>query len=283
MSDILDKQRIAIIRSYFRKVDERDDRLADLFTENVEFFFPKFGTAHGKAALARFGERIGRQMRSLEHDIDGLVFTVAGDRIAVEGQERGVTNDGLSWPDGTISDGRFCNMFEFDGSLVSRVFVYVDPDFTSADERLVRLLRDDVLTATPKEVAERYLERVSAFYADPDSPEKLAAVMALFSDTVDWNIAGNTARVPYIGPRHGKTEVAAFFTDLLRHVEPQRFEVRTVLASGENAVILGGLASLVKTTGKLIESEFAFDLTVRDGLIVRYRMLEDSYAVEQAY
>lgn len=39
----------------------------------------------------------------------------------------------------------------------------------------------------------------------------------------------------------------------------------------------------MKATGRLIESEFAFDLTVRDGLIVRYRMLEDSYAVEQAY
>lgn len=283
MSDTLETQRSAIIRSYFRKVDERDDSLADLFTEDVEVFFPKFGTARGKAALARFGERIGRQLRSLKHDIDGLVFTVAGDRIAVEGKERGITNDGLSWPDGAISEGRFCNVFEFDGTRISRVFIYVDPDFTSADERLIGLFRDEVPTATPKEVAERYLERISAFYADPDSPEKLAAVMALFSDTVDWNIAGNTARVPYIGPRHGKTEVAAFFTDLLHHIEPQQFDVRTILASGENAVILGDLASLVKATGKLIESEFAFDLTVRGGLIVRYRMLEDSYAVERAY
>nr|BAT26130.1 hypothetical protein [Aureimonas altamirensis] len=39
----------------------------------------------------------------------------------------------------------------------------------------------------------------------------------------------------------------------------------------------------MKATGRRIESEFAFDLTVRDGLILRYRMLEDSYAVEQAY
>ncbi|MDI6028606.1 nuclear transport factor 2 family protein [Corticibacterium sp. UT-5YL-CI-8] len=78
----------------FRKVNKHDDSLADLFTEDVDIFFPKFGTARGKAALARFGERIGRQLRSLEHEIDGLVF--AGDRIAVEGKEQGATNDGLS-------------------------------------------------------------------------------------------------------------------------------------------------------------------------------------------
>lgn len=282
MSNTLDKQRIAIIRSYFHKVDARDGSLADLFTEDVDVFFPKFGRARGKAALARFGECMGRQLRSLEHDIDGLVFTVAGARIAVEGLERGVTQDGVPWPDGTISEGRFCNVFEFDGTLISRIFIYVDPDFSSADERAVRLLRADELTATPRQVAECYLDRVPALYADPGSAQKLAAVMELFSETVDWNIAGNTARVPYIGPRHGKAEVAAFFTDLLHYIEPQRFEVREILATGDTAVILGDLVSLVRATGKLIETEFAFDLTVREGVIVRYRMLEDSYAVEQA-
>ncbi|MDI6028605.1 hypothetical protein QBK99_20735 [Corticibacterium sp. UT-5YL-CI-8] len=87
-------------------------------------------------------------------------------------------------------------MFEFDGARISRV------------ERLIRLFRDEVLTATPKEIAERYLEAVSAFYANPDSSEKLATVMAMFFETVDWNIDGDTAPVPYIGPRRGKAEVA---------------------------------------------------------------------------
>jgi ketosteroid isomerase-like protein len=38
----------------------------------------------------------------------------------------------------------------------------------------------------------------------------------------------------------------------------------------------------VKRTGQLIESEFAIDLKVRSGLIVRYRLYEDSFAVAQA-
>jgi len=106
--------------------------------------------------------------------------------------------------------------------------------------------------------------------------------MALFSEAADRNTADNTARVPSIGRRHGKAKVSAFFTDPLDHIGPQQFEVRTMHASGESAVILEGFASLVKVAGKLIKSEFAFDLTVRDGLIAHYRMLEDSYAIEQA-
>lgn len=51
---------------------------------------------------------------------------------------------------------------------------------------------------------------------------------------------------------------------------------------GNRAIALGELESRVKSTGKLIVSEFAFDLTFRDGLIVRFRMFEDSFAVAQA-
>jgi uncharacterized protein len=47
-------------------------------------------------------------------------------------------------------------------------------------------------------------------------------------------------------------------------------------------VILGSLASKVKQTGKTIETSFAIVLTVAHGEIVRFHMLEDSFAVSQA-
>ncbi|ATB45415.1 nuclear transport factor 2 family protein [Corallococcus macrosporus] len=275
-------QRLETIRSYFRKVDEKDPTLSDLFTDDVRFFFPKFGPAQGKAALARFSERFGREVASLVHDLDGLVFTVDGDRIAVEGQERGVTRGGVSWPDGEISQGRFCTVFEFDGPLIRRIHIYVDPDFTNADQRRVHLFREDAPAATPREVAERYLQGMQAFRANPTAPETLAELLALFDEDADWSIDGDVARVPWIGPRRGRAGVGDFFRELVTHVEPRRFEVRTILADDETAVILGDLASLVKATGRLIESAFAFDMTVRDGRITRYRMFEDSHAVARA-
>src|SRR3546814_15833473 len=53
----------------------------------------------------------------------------------------------------------------------------------------------------------------------------------------------------------------------------------SILADDEQAVVLGELASRIKATGRLIETPFAFVLTVRDGKIVRYRMLDDSHGV----
>jgi hypothetical protein len=142
--DALTRARIEVIRNYFRRVDARDPSLLDLFADDVEFFFPKFGPARGKEALVTFGERMTRHLASLEHDIDGLNFIVAGDTIAVEGKEWGVTQAGVQWPDGAVSQGLFCNVFEFDGLLIRRTYIYVDPDFTSEDLDRARILRGEV-------------------------------------------------------------------------------------------------------------------------------------------
>ncbi|RMX04220.1 hypothetical protein D8I35_15605 [Corticibacter populi] len=281
MSD-LSASRIQAIRDYFRKVDAKDASLLDLFTEDVAFFFPKFGVAHGKATLARFAQRIAEEAAQLSHDIEGFVFTVDDDRIAVEGREWGVTASGRAWPDGEISQGRFCNVFEFEGELIKRAFIYVDPDFTNDDQRRVALYRGQAPAATPREVAARYFERVAAFWAAPDDPQALAAILALFAEAVDWDIPGDLAAVPWIGPRRGRDGVAAFYRELVTRIEPVRFEVQRVLADGETAVALGELASRVRATGRVIETAFAFELTVRQGQIVRYRMLEDSHAVARA-
>lgn len=142
MCETLDQQRIAVIRRYFEMVDRKDPALLELFADDVTFFFPKFGTAHGRAAIARFGTLIAADAASLTHDIVGLSFIVDGDRIAVEGRESGITADGRKWPDGEASEGRFASVFEFDGALIRRTSIYVDPDFVGDDrERLARYRR----------------------------------------------------------------------------------------------------------------------------------------------
>jgi hypothetical protein len=41
---------------------------------------------------------------------------------------------GKSWAAGETPDGRFCNVFEFKGDLISRVHIYLDPDYVSEDQ-----------------------------------------------------------------------------------------------------------------------------------------------------
>ena len=137
-------------------------------------------------------------------------------------------------------------------------------------------------TLTPRDIASRYFERVAAFWATPDDPQALAAILELFADEVDWDIPGDLAAVPWIGPRRDREAVAAFYRELASQVLPVRFEVQKILGDGETAVAFGDLASQVRATGRFIESPFAFVLTISDGKITRYRMLEDSHAVAAA-
>ncbi|WP_219215338.1 nuclear transport factor 2 family protein [Variovorax boronicumulans] len=110
-------------------------------------------------------------------------------------------------------------------------------------------------------------------------PEDIAL---LFSEEVDWFIAGDMAQVPWIGRKTGRAGVASFYQAIRDRLVSEHFELTDILADGPRAVALGRLASRVKSTGKLIETAFAFDVTVAGGLIARFHMLEDSFAVAQA-
>jgi hypothetical protein len=62
----------------------------------------------------------------------------------------------------------------------------------------------------------------------------------------------------------------------------RRQTIRPHPAGDEPALILGSLAPSLNWTGKFIETEFAIVLTADIGEIVRFQVLEDSFAVSQA-
>jgi ketosteroid isomerase-like protein len=107
-------------------------------------------------------------------------------------------------------------------------------------------------------------------------------ISKLFSDNLEWNIAGEEGILPWIGTKFGRAAVADFVRDSRTMVERISFDVQDVLAGNTRAVILGSLASRIKLTGKVIKSDFAIILTVANGEIVHFQMLEDSFAVSQA-
>lgn len=124
-------------------------------------------------------------------------------------------------------------------------------------------------------IAEQFLTRMGKG-ATPDD------VAALFSVDLDFEIAGDVGALPWIGKKTGRKAVADFVHDLRNLVEPIRFEVHDIVANDKRAVILGELASRSKRTGKVMETAFAFVLTIAGGEITHFRMLEDSFAVSQA-
>jgi ketosteroid isomerase-like protein len=107
-------------------------------------------------------------------------------------------------------------------------------------------------------------------------------IAGLFSENLEWKIAGDPGALPWIGHKSGRAALIDFVNDSRALIERISFDVHDILAGDERAVILGSLASKFKQTGKIAKTDFAIVLTVVNGEIVRFQMLEDSFAVSQA-
>ena len=110
-------------------------------------------------------------------------------------------------------------------------------------------------------------------------PQQIAL---LFKRDARCEVPGDVGALPWIGHRTGRDAVADFMGGLRKHTDAISFEVDDVLASERGAVIIGELASRIRATDKVVETAFAIVLTISGGLIERFQMLEDSFAVSLA-
>jgi hypothetical protein len=133
MTASIEPRTVSIAREYFRRLDVRSPTILDLFTEDAQLYFPKFGVGRGRAAILDAMSGIGTRVESSEHNSDTFTFIPFGNLVAVEGTTRGVLKNGKRWAAGETPGGRFCNVFEFRGELISRVHIYMDPDYGGED------------------------------------------------------------------------------------------------------------------------------------------------------
>lgn len=123
---------------------------------------------------------------------------------------------------------------------------------------------------------------IQEFFRRTASAKDVSEIAELVSEEVDWFVAGNVDVVPWIGRKIGKAGAADFYAQIREQISSERFDLKDLLTQGNRVIAIGELASRVKRTGILIESEFVFDFMVQNGVITRFRMFEDSYAVAQA-
>jgi ketosteroid isomerase-like protein len=123
----------AVIRSYFDLVDAGDPKILELFSDDFEFYFPGFGVGRGRDAFAACMTGFQGKVDELRHHMDDLEFTMAGNRVVVEGTTEGRIGT-KTWNGGTTPGGRFCSVFDVDGGRIVRMYVYLDPDYTSDND-----------------------------------------------------------------------------------------------------------------------------------------------------
>jgi ketosteroid isomerase-like protein len=137
-----DEQRKAVAAEYLKRMD-RGDNFLELFDDNAQVYFPKWGLARGRKQYEQlFTELIGI-LRSIVHDNIYFNYVVQGDLVVIEGTSSGVTKEGVAWRAGVTPAGRWCDVFEIRDFKIHRCFIYLDPDYAGADTARYPWLADD--------------------------------------------------------------------------------------------------------------------------------------------
>lgn len=110
-------------------------------------------------------------------------------------------------------------------------------------------------------------------------PEEIAAP---FAEDLVFEVQGDADAMPWIGRQTGRQALIDFLRNLRVLTEPVSFDVDDILASDYRAAIVGALQTRIKATGKVMASQFAIVLTITDGIVTRFQMIEDSFALSRA-
>lgn len=110
--------------------------------------------------------------------------------------------------------------------------------------------------------------------------ERLAPMIA---DDIDWIIYGPVQVFPFVGPRHGKTEVLETLAAIAKDYAIERYETDIVIADGDRAAVMSHVAFSQRSTGRTLSFRNANFLRFTDGRLVEFREFFDSFdAAEQA-
>ena len=135
-----DEQRKSVAIEYLKAFDNGGKTsdggsILDLFAEDAQVYFPKWGVAKGRGEIGRLFSDVGATLKSITHHYSGLNWIDSGAGILVcEGTSHGEHVDG-PWRAGEPEwgAGRWCDVFEIRDGLIQRCFIYLDPDYAGKD------------------------------------------------------------------------------------------------------------------------------------------------------
>jgi ketosteroid isomerase-like protein len=133
-----DEQRKSVALEYLKAFDNggvtsTGGSILDLFADDAQVYFGKWGLATGKEQIGQLFGDVGATIESIRHDYANFNWIMTGsDLFACEGTSYGVHRDG-EWRAGVTHAGRWCDVFEVRDFLIQRVFIYLDPDYAGGD------------------------------------------------------------------------------------------------------------------------------------------------------
>lgn len=111
-------------------------------------------------------------------------------------------------------------------------------------------------------------------------------ILNYLDENVDWQSPATGTMVKEISwskPRHGKTEVSAFFNEVRSKLILDDMAYTTIMADGDHVVAEGSIRGNVISTGCFFRADFAMVFTLRNGKIVHFRNYYDSAEIAAAF
>ena len=126
------EQMKSVALEYLKRLDRGDD-IFDLFADDAQLYFPKYGVVNGVGEIERLFGSVGQIIKEIRHDYAYFNFVCEGDMLIAEGTSSGSTHSGAEWRAGVTLGGRWCDVFEIRDFKIQRLFIYLDPDYGSED------------------------------------------------------------------------------------------------------------------------------------------------------
>jgi ketosteroid isomerase-like protein len=144
-----DEQRKSVAIEYLKAFDRggitsAGESILDLFADDAQVYFPKWGLATGKDQIGKLFGDVGKPIKAIEHHYSHFNWIFSGsDFVVCEGTSHGEHEDG-PWRAGVPEwgAGRWCDVFEIRDWKIQRVFIYLDPDYAGRDTDRYPWLKD---------------------------------------------------------------------------------------------------------------------------------------------
>ena len=133
-----DEQRRSVALEYLKAFDNggvtsTGGSILDLFADDAQVYFAKWGLANGKEQIGQLFGDVGGTIKAIRHDYASFTWVMSGsDLFVCEGTSYGEHRDG-PWRAGVGHAGRWCDVFEVRDFLIQRCFIYLDPDYAGKD------------------------------------------------------------------------------------------------------------------------------------------------------
>lgn len=103
-----------------------------------------------------------------------------------------------------------------------------------------------------------------------------------FHEDAEW-ASQEVEFVPFSGNYHGRQEIAQFYAKLDAAAEPVRFDIKQMVAEGDQVIVSGESSWRARSTGRSYDTPWVHVFTLRDGKVARFESYYDTAACEKAF